>query len=131
MVRYNVRMRMCFKRVILVWMLLVLLIACTKRHARILAGMYACKVTYQYWDMRPTYIDTVYYQDLEIKRNGKYLIILNTSIHVDSLWNENIYQVGSPSSFLKVQFKGDSVFIYTSNGGMGGRSTFQYSGKQK
>jgi hypothetical protein len=109
----------------------LLLFSCDKYHTKRLSGTYACSVDYHYWDMTPVIIDTMYNEDLEIAQDGKYVLVLGTKIHIDSLWKEKQYMEGDIHGFLQVLFKNDSVYITKSSGGMGGNGTIIYEGIKK
>lgn len=81
--------------------------------------------------MTPVIIDTMYNEDLEIAQDGKYVLVLGTKIHIDSLWKEKQYMKGDIHGFLQVLFKNDSVYITKSSGGMGGNGTIIYEGIKK
>lgn len=104
---------------------------CDKYHAKKLAGTYACRVEYHYWDMTPTTFDTSYYEDLQITQEGKDVFVLGYRIHVENLWKEKQFKVGNIHNYLLVQFKDKHVYITRSSGGLGGNGTRTYSGKKK
>lgn len=106
-------------------------LSCDKHHAKKLSGTYSCKVAYHYWDMTPSTIDSTYQEDLEIKRNGKNVIVLGTSIPIDSLWKEKEYSIGYVHGYMKVLFRNDSVYITRSSGGLGGNASWKYQGIKK
>ena len=103
-------------------------VGCDKQHARKLAGTYACRVDYHYWDMMPTNIDSTYYEDVVVTQEGKNVIVLGTEIHIDSLWKEKEYYEGYIHNYIKVLFKKDSLYITRSGGGLGGNASWQYAG---
>jgi hypothetical protein len=108
----------------------LLLFGCDKYHAKKLSGKYSCKVEYNYWDMTPLNIDSIYYEDLVIEQKGKFVVVLGTSIHIDSLWKEKEYYEGYIHNYMKVLFKNDSVYIIKSSGGLGGNASWTYKGVQ-
>lgn len=108
----------------------LLLTSCDKYHAKKLAGTYSCEVDYHYWDMTPLVIDSTYHEDIEISREGKNVIVLGTSIPIDSLWKEKEYYEGNVHDYITVLFKDDSVYITRSSGGLGGGGTLRYSGRK-
>jgi hypothetical protein len=108
-----------------------LLLSCDKHHAKKLSGTYSCKVDYHYWDMTPSTIDSTYQEDLEIKQDGKNLIVLGTPIHIDSLWKEKEYQLGDIHNYMRVLFRNDSIYITRSGGGLGATATWKYQGSKK
>lgn len=108
-----------------------LLSGCDKYHAKKCSGTYSCKVAYHYWDMTPTMIDSTYQENLEIKRSGKNVIVLGTSIPIDSLWKEKEYYEGNAHNYMTVLFRKDSVYITRSNGGLGGNASWMYQGVKK
>ena len=110
---------------------ILLLASCDKHHAKKLSGTYSCRVQYNYWDMTPLHIDSVYYEDIEIEQDGKLVKVAGTSIHIDSLWEEKEYEQWNIYGYLKVLFRNDSVYILISNGGLGGSSTLRYEGMKK
>lgn len=105
-----------------------LLFSCDKHRAKKLSGTYSCKVDYHYWDMTPSTIDSTYHEDLEIKQNGKNVMVFGTSIPIDSLWKEKEYSVGYVHNYMKVLFKNDSIYITRSSGGLGGNASWKYKG---
>lgn len=108
----------------------LLLTSCDKYHAKKLAGTYSCEVDYHYWDMTPLVIDSTYHEDIEISRERKNVIVLGTSIPIDSLWKEKEYYEGNVHDYITVLFKDDSVYITRSSGGLGGGGTLRYSGRK-
>ena len=118
-----------------IFFLIALLIAilsttmsCDKHHAKKLAGTYACKVDYHYWDMTPTHFDSTYFEDVEVEQDGKNVIVLGTTIHIDSLWKGKEYYEGYVHNFIIVRFKNDSLYITKSGGGLGGNASWNYYG---
>lgn len=109
---------------------LIFLNSCDKHHAKKLSGTYKCAVNYRYWDMTGTNIDSNYTEDLEIQQDGKSLKILDCSIHIDSLWKGNEYHYGEIHNYIEVQFKGDSIYVLRSSGGLGGNGSRAYKGKK-
>jgi len=105
-----------------------LIYGCDKYHAKNLSGKYYCKVHHQSWNMTSSNIDTVYYEYLDIKQDGEYVVVLGTPIHIDSLWKEKEYNIGSYQNYMKVRFKNDQVFITTSGGGLAGNTSYYYEG---
>lgn len=75
--------------------------------------------------------DTTYFVDLIVERNGKNVIVLNSAIHIDSLWEGKEYTTGSGSNYSSIQFIGDSLYIHYNSGGLGGGSYGTYKGKKK
>lgn len=110
---------------------ILLLLSCDKHHAKKLSGTYSCRIEYHYWDMTPLNIDSIYYEDIKIGQDGKFIVVLGTSIHIDSLWKEKEYYDGYIHNYLKVLFKNDSVYITRSNGGLGGNASWTYEGEKK
>lgn len=113
---------------ILFFSLALILLSCDKYHAKKMAGQYACKVEYHYWDISPKNIDSIYTQDIQVTPDGKNVIVLETRIHVDSLWKRVEYVEGYIHDYIKVRFKKDSVYITRSGGGLGGNASWTYSG---
>ena len=107
--------------------------SCDKYHARKFSGTYYCQVHYYYWIMNQGILaDTNYMEDIEIKREGKKLIVLENEVHIDSLWKDKEYFQGDAHNYLKVQFKNDKVYVTSSSGGLGGNASWKYVGvKQK
>lgn len=122
--------RIPFQLLILL-VLFALLLSCDKHRAKKCSGTYSCKVDYHYWDMTPSTSDSAYQEDLEIKQDGKHVIVLGTSIHIDSLWKEKEYYIGYVHNYMKVLFKKDSIYITRSSGGLGGNATWKYRGVKK
>lgn len=111
---------------------LALLPSCGKFRAKKLAGKYLCRIDYHYWDMLPTLVDSTYFEEIEIKQAGKNLIVLGTTIPIDSLWKEKQYFEGSGGyNYLQVLFKKDSLYITKSGGGLGGHASWTYAGLKK
>lgn len=102
--------------------------SCDKHHAKKLAGTYACKVDYHYWDMMPTHFDTTYFEDVEVEQGGRNVIVFGISIDIDSLWKGKEYSQGYIHSYMNVLFRNNSVYITTSSGGLGGNSSSKYAG---
>lgn len=120
--------RLFFRSVLLVF----LLVSCDKMKARKFAGKYRCTVDHYAWVMNQGVIaDTTFVEDIEIKREGKFVIVMGRSIHVDSLRNENTYKEGQYSNYFSVLFKKDSVYIEMMSGGLGGNSSWKYAGRKK
>jgi hypothetical protein len=80
--------------------------------------------------MTPVVIDSTYQEDIEITREGKNVIVMGTSIPIDSLWEGNEYYEGNVHNYITVLFKSDSVYITSSSGGLGGGCTINYSGRK-
>lgn len=110
---------------------IVLLTSCDKHHAKKLAGTYSCTVEYHYWDISPTLIDSMYTEDINIEQDGKFIVVLGTRIHVDSLWKEKEYSTGHVYNYIKVLFKNDRVYITRTSGGLGGGASRSYEGNKK
>lgn len=108
-----------------------LLLSCDKHRAKKLSGTYSCRVDYHYWDMTPSTSDSTYQEDLEIKQDGKQVIVLGTSIPIDSLWKEKEYYIGYVHNYMNVLFKNDSLYITRSSGGLGGNASWKYRGVKK
>lgn len=120
--------RLFFRSVLLVF----LLVSCDKLQARKFAGTYRCTVDHYAWVLNQGVIaDTTYVENIEIKRKGKFVIVMGRSIHVDSLRNENTYKEGQYSNYFSVLFKKDSVYIEMMSGGLGGNSSWKYAGRKK
>ncbi len=109
----------------------MLLTSCDKHHAKKLAGTYSCTVEYHYWNISPTLIDSMYTEDINIEQDGKFVVVLGTRIHVDSLWKEKEYYEGYIHNYIKVLFKNDHVYITRSGGGLGGNASWTYEGNKK
>lgn len=105
-----------------------LLTSCDKHRAKKLSGTYSCVVDYRYFDISGTSIDSTYNEDIYIDQDGKNLIVLGTSIHIDSLWKEKEYSEGYFYDQMTVLFKDDQVYITKSGGGQGGSSSLNYVG---
>ena len=108
-------------------------LGCDKYQAKKLAGTYSCEVEYDYWDMTPTSVDSTYNEDLEIKREGKNLVVLDHSIDIDELRSEEEYYYGYVHNYIKVTFdkKNNTVRITRASGGIGGNATRKYFGIKK
>lgn len=120
--------RLFFRSVLLVF----LLVSCDKMKARKFAGTYRCSVDHYAWVLNQGVIaDTTYVEDIEIKREGKFVIVMGRSIHVDSLRNENTYKEGQYNNYFSVLFKKDSIYIEFMSGGLGGNSSWNYAGRKK
>ena len=116
------------------FILLILSVAisgCDKHHSKKLSGTYSCKVSYNHWDMTPSFIDTTYNEDILIEQDGKYLLVMGYAIHIDSLRGEKEYNNGYLSNYMKVIFRNDSIYLTKSSGGLGGNSTWDYQGRKK
>lgn len=112
---------------------LILLAACVKRRqAKKLSGTYHCVVDRDYWTMGSgSFYDSIYYEDLEITRHGKFLNILGSSICVDDLWDEQFYSSTSYHDNITVQFKNDSIYVNKSSASPGSGYSFIYKGSKK
>jgi hypothetical protein len=108
-----------------------LITSCDKRRAKKLSGTYACEVNYHYWDMSSGPADTSYHEDIYIEQDGKKVIVLGTSIHIDSLWKEKKYSEADGHKYLDVMFKDDRVHITKSHAGLGGGYSRNYEGVKK
>jgi len=76
-------------------------------------------------------IDTIYSEDLEIQQDGKNLIVLQNTIHIDSVWKGKEYYQGDVHDYLTVQFRNDSIYLTRSSGGLGGNGSRTYAGIKK
>ncbi len=110
---------------------ILLLLSCDKHHAKKISGTYSCIVKHGYWDMTPSNFDSIYYEDIKIKQDGKFVVVLETRIHIDSLWKEKEYFEGYIHNYIKVLFRNDSIYITRSNGGLGGNASWTYEGIKK
>jgi len=120
--------RLFFRSVLLVF----LLVSCDKMKARKFAGTYRCTVDHYAWVLNQGVIaDTAYAEDIEIKREGKHVVVMGRSIHVDSLRNEHAYKEGQYNNYFSVLFKKDSIYIEMMSGGLGGNSSWMYAGRKK
>lgn len=120
------------KTLISICMISLLFVSCDKMKARKFAGKYRCTVDHYAWIMNQGVIaDTTYVEDVEIKREGKFVVVMGRSIHVDSLRNENTYKEGQYNNYFSVLFKKDSVYIEMMSGGLGGNSSWKYAGRKK
>ncbi len=122
---------MRFIRLLTLLSLLVLfglLSSCDKYRAKKLSGTYYCSVNYHYTDISPETIDSTYNEDIIIEQDDKDVIVLGTSINIDSLWKEKEYFEGNYNDFLQVLFRNDSVYIQKYSGGLGGSSSLTYKG---
>jgi len=81
--------------------------------------------------MTPSNFDSIYYEDIKIKQDGKFVVVLETRIHIDSLWKEKEYFEGYIHNYIKVLFRNDSIYITRSNGGLGGNASWTYEGIKK
>ena len=59
--------------------------SCDKYQDKKFEGTHVCAVEYDYWGMAPTNIDSTYNEDIQIKREGKNLLVLGHSIDIDEL----------------------------------------------
>ncbi len=107
------------------------LMSCDKYRAKRWSGIYACQVDYHYFDITPQSIDCTYTQDIEIKEDGRNVIVLGHQVYVDCLRHENKYRVGDIHNYLEVQFKKKQVFIFRYGGGLGGNASYRYVGTKK
>ena len=121
-----------FYKIIFILTLMLTGLACDKQHAKKMEGVYSCHVEYHYWDMTPKNIDSTYFADLEVTRDGKNMIILGNRIHVDSLWKGKAYYLYSGGhNYLKVLMSEESIYVASSSGGLGGNATSIYTGFKK
>lgn len=107
--------------------------SCDKYQAKRLSGTYKCEVEYSYWDMTPTNIDSTYAKEIEITRDGKDLIVLGNSIHIDKLKDGQEYYEGSVHEYIKVTFnkRNKTILIQKHSGGQGGGSSTEYFGTKE
>jgi len=110
----------------------IFFVSCDKYHAHKLSGTYKCQVHFYSWIMNQgVVIDTTYSEDLEIQKDGKNLIVLQNTIHIDSVWQGNEYYQGDVHDYLTVQFRNDSIYVTRSSGGLGGNGSRTYAGVKK
>ena len=109
----------------------ILICSCDKHHSKKLSGTYSCKVHCHSWTLSGSVFDTIYFEEIEIKQEGKDLKILDELIHIDSLWNERQYNEGNYPNYFSVLFTNDSVYITNGGSGHGGAGYCKYSGKKK
>lgn len=116
---------------VILFLVVVTIMSCDTYHAKKLSGTYSCVVSYHYMDITPSNIDTSYFEDIEIKREGNDLIVLGYKIRVDNLWGEEEYYEGTVHNNITVQFMDDNIKIYRYSGGLGGSSSYSYLGTKK
>ncbi|HRP52185.1 MAG TPA: hypothetical protein PLI97_01605 [Fluviicola sp.] len=112
----------CFFFSIIVFFLL----GCDKYKAKKMAGIYDCKVHSSYFT-GGTSNDSDYEEALEIKQDGKNLVIFNELFHVDLFRHENVYTLGGGS----IQFVKDCVFIKLSSVSPGAKFFKEYRGRKR
>lgn len=107
-------------------------LSCDKYKAKRLSGIYTCTVNYHYSDMTGLTIDTLYTEDIEVKQDYDSIVIFNNKVHVDELRNGATFEKynGATSSY-KVKIYKDNLYYFSINGGLGGSSSIEYSGKKK
>ena len=112
------------------FIMLLCLNSCEKQQAKKLEGNYDCIVTYIYWDITPTTIDSTYFETLSVTRSGKYICVLSQVIHIDSLLDGREYYKGDLHNYIKIRFENETIFATTQSGGLGGGSTLTYEGSK-
>lgn len=74
--------------------------------------------------------DTLYYDMLNVERNGRFVVVKNREVHVDSLRRERVYKEGGYPSFFTLQFVKDSMYYFRWLGGQGGNGSTLWSCKK-
>lgn len=116
------------------WMMIGLLVfatGCDKHHAKKLAGTYHCWVHYHYWDMSPKLVDSTYEEDIIVRRHGKIIHVLGSTIPIDSLRHENEYTEGYIHDYTRILFRNDSLYVVRSTGGMSGNASLEIAGSKR
>jgi hypothetical protein len=104
--------------------------SCDKIRANRFSGVYTCSVHATSFDMYGSNYDTTYTSEVEVVQDGTHILILGSSIHVDSLRHGNAYKVGSYLSYFELKLEQDSLFYLSSSGGLGGYSSITYRGEK-
>lgn len=118
-------------RILFVLLLGSFLFACTKYKARKKEGTNNCRVDYHYWDMSSYIVDSIYQEDLEVKSDGRDLIVCGFEIPVISIENEQVSIKGDSHNNIQIQFVKDSIFLTHCIGGLGMNETFVYKGRKQ
>lgn len=117
-----------YKKCVLILMLSVGLFSCSK--AKKYSGNYICKVKGRFYQLNTYDRDTVYIENIEIKRETRAINVLGNIIPTDSLKvNEWYIHSGYPSVF-QIKIVEDSVYLYKWSGGQGGQASLLYSCKE-
>lgn len=109
----------------------ILLFGCDKYRARRWDGTYVCTVHLNAWDMTGYTIDSSYVDTIEVYAQKRSVVIFGNEIPVDSLRDEKLYYEGYVHDYIRVQFKGDSIYYLSSSGGLGGNGSYEYRGIKK
>ena len=113
------------KNAILLTLLLVLgAFSCSK--SKKYAGDYFCKVDGNYYSLNSYSFDTTYYEQLEVIREKKSIIVLGRSIHGDSLKKGEWFTYSGYPNVFKIKVVSDSMYISTWSGGQGGGGSSLY-----
>ena len=117
---------------ITICIVLVVFASCKKHRAKKLAGRYECAVSYFSYDVNtPSSLDTTFLKTIEVIRNKRHLEVLNKKIHIDSIWDGQLYRRGTTDNYFTV-YLDQNKLIYnevTSKNGKG--RTINYDGFKK
>lgn len=128
----STRMKKRFKSMLLISILIIgSLTSCDKHYAKKLSGTYDCKVDYHYSDISGTHVDSTYFEEVEVIRDIRSIIVFDHKIAVDELRGEQEYYEGSYSQYMTVQFIDDELHIQRYSGGQGGNSSRTFIGTKK
>lgn len=105
-------------------------LSCKKIKSNKFVGKYDCTVNYNYFDVSPTYFDTVYTDTIIVTYEKGYLFFNNTQLHIDSLDENNFREEINGSSYVNIRFISDSIYYNYGGGGLGGSSHTKFKGKK-
>jgi hypothetical protein len=106
---------------------LLLLSACSKKLSKKNTEKYRCSVHHYSWTGGFHY-DTLYVDTIEVKREGDYITLLGNQFFVDSVWKGNKFKEGYVHEYREIQFIHDSIYFTQYSGGLGGGDGTNYAG---
>lgn len=110
---------------------LTFLISCDKMKAKKYEGTYTGVKVTESWIMGGATTTTSESSTLVITRNKQYLSVGDWAFDVGELDADESYQ-GGVSNYLKfIQFDGNSVYFSSSNGSLGGGTSYNFTGKKE
>lgn len=107
------------------------LISCDKMKAKKYEGTYTGVKVTESWIMGGATTTTTESSTLVITRNKQYLSVGDWVFDVGELDTDESYQ-GGVSNYLKfIQFDGNSVYFSSSNGSLGGGTSYNFTGNKE
>ncbi len=102
--------------------------SCKKHRAKKLSGTYECEVNYVYYDGAPTHIDSSYYETVEVKQDKRHIEVLGLKIHIDSIWDGQVYRRnGGGRNYKTISISDNKIDYYSEGGGQGGGYRITYN----